>query len=348
MIRVKALAIASALAITLGLLAVPARVHAEETRTDFVLGTVCTVRLITGGDARTLDAVFARLREIEARMSANRDGTEIDAVNQSAGGKAVAVSPDTYAVIAKALDYAKRTEGAFDPSIGPLVRLWNIGDNSGTLPPKEAVRKVLPLVDWRRIEMDPAKRTVRLATPGMRLDLGAIAKGYSADEAARILGEAGVKAAVVDLGGNVLVFGKKKDGSQWRVGIQNPEDDRGAYIGLVSGYQMTIVTSGIYERFFIQDGVRYHHILDTKTGYPVENGLVSVTIITEKSIDADGLSTSVFALGLRKGMEFIQRTPGVEAVFIDAQHRVYMSPGAKKSFRITDPAYTAAAYPPAD
>lgn len=313
--------------------------RAEETRTDFVLGTVCTIRLVIGGDAKTLDQAFRRLREIEDRMSANKDGTEIDAVNKAAGGKPVAVSPDSFHVISKAVDYARRTSGAFDPSIGPLVKLWNIGDNSGSVPPKDAIRKVLPLVDWRRIELDPAKYTVRLAQAGMRIDLGAIAKGYAADEVSRILGEHKVKAAVVDLGGNVLVYGKKKDGSPWRVGVQNPESDRGAYIGLVSGSGMTVVTSGIYERYFMQDGVRYHHILDTKTGYPVDNGLVSVTIIAQSSTDADGLSTSVFALGLEKGMEFVTRTDGVEAVFIDKDNRVYMSPGAKKIFRITDPDY---------
>jgi len=316
------------------------RAESENTRTDFVLGTVCTIRLVTGGDDKTLDEVFARLRQIEDRMSANRDGTEIDAINKGAGGKPVVVSPDTFDVIAKALEYAKRTDGVFDPSVGPLVKLWNIGNEGAAVPSKDAIAKALVLIDWTKVQMDPVKSTVRLAAPGMRLDLGAIAKGYAADEVSRILKEHKVKAAVVDLGGNVLVYGRKKDGTPWRVGVQNPASDRGEYVGLVSGYDMTVVTSGVYERFFIQDGKRYHHILDTTTGYPVENGLVSVTIIADKSIDADGLSTSVFALGLQKGMEFVKKTEGVEAVFIDSKDRVYLSPGANKVFKLTDSSYT--------
>ncbi|MFA6366548.1 MAG: FAD:protein FMN transferase, partial [Candidatus Hydrogenedentales bacterium] len=149
-----------------------------------------------------------------------------------------------------------------------------------------------------------------------------------------------VKAAVVDLGGNVLVYGKKKDGSAWRVGVQDPRSDRGDYLGLVTGKAMTVVTSGIYERFFIEDGKRYHHILNPKTGFPVDNGLVSVSIITEKSIDADALSTSVFALGLEKGMALVNSLPGVHAIFIDDKNKVYLSPGTNKIFSLSNSAYT--------
>jgi len=181
---------------------------------------------------------------------------------------------------------------------------------------------------------------VRLKSPGMRLDLGAIAKGYSADEVASICERHRVKAAVVDLGGNVLVYGAKKDGSPWRVGVQDPKSDRGEYLGLVTGKNMTVVTSGIYERFFIENGVRYHHILDTKTGYPATNGLVSVSIVAERSIDADGLSTSVFALGLENGMKLVKSLPGVNAIFVDDKNRVFLSPGANKIFSLTNKDYT--------
>ena len=313
--------------------------QSEISRTDFVLGTVCSIRIIEGGSAKTTDEIFQRLRQIEDRMSANKDGTEIAAVNASAGGKAVKVSEDTFYVISKAVEYAGLAGGAFDPTVGPLVKLWNIGNEGAHVPQKGDIASALRLIDYRKVELDRKALTVRLAAPGMKLDLGAIAKGYSADEVARILDKYKVKSAIVDLGGNVLVYGKKKDGTAWRVGVQDPHSDRGEYIGLVTGNAMTVVTSGIYERFFIQDGRRYHHILDTKTGFPVDNGLVSVSIITESSIRADALSTTIFALGLENGMKLVKTMPDVHAVFIDDKNRVYLSPGTNKLFAITNSSY---------
>ncbi|MDP2792057.1 MAG: FAD:protein FMN transferase [Rectinemataceae bacterium] len=336
----------SILAISVFISACGSAVLAENTRTEFVLGTVCSVKLIQGGDDKTLDEVFARLRAIDDRMSANKDGTEIAAVNKAAGlqgaAGAVKVSDDTFYVISKALEYARLTQGVFDPSVGPLVKLWNIGTEGASVPPAKSIAAALKLIDWKKVTLDPAAKTVRLASAGMRLDLGAIAKGYSADECSRILHAHKVKAAIIDLGGNVLVFGKKKDGSSWKIGVQNPDDERGSFIGLVSGFDVTVVTSGIYERFFIQDGVRYHHILDTKTGFPVDNGLKSVTIIAESSTDADGLSTSVFALGKDKGLELVKSLKDVEAIIVDTRNRVWLSPGAGKVFKLTDTKYSLA------
>ena len=316
------------------------RAQGEISRTDYVLGTVCSVRLIEGGSAKTNDEIFERLRQIEDRMSANKEGTEIAAVNAAAGGASpVKVSADTFYVISKALEYAKLTQGGFDPTVGPLVKLWNIGSEGAKVPPREAIAAAVKLIDYRKVELDPKNLTVRLKSPAMRLDLGAIAKGYSADEIAAICGRHRVKAAVIDLGGNVLVYGAKKDGSPWRVGVQDPKSDRGEYLGLVTGKGMTVVTSGIYERFFIENGVRYHHILDTKTGYPVSNNLVSVSIIAERSVDADGLSTSVFALGLENGMKLVKSLPGIYAIFVDDKNRVFLSPGANKIFSLTNKDY---------
>ena len=316
--------------------------QSEISRTDFVLGTVCSIRILEGGSAKTADEIFRRLGQIEDRMSANKDGTEIAAVNAAAGGTPVKVSADTFWVISKAVEYAKLTDGAFDPSVGPLVKLWNIGTDYAKVPRKGEIAAALTLIDYGRIELDAKKLTVKLRDAGMRIDLGAIAKGYSADEVGRILSEHRVKAAVVDLGGNVLVYGKKKDGSAWRVGVQDPRSDRGDYIGLVTGGGMTVVTSGIYERFFIEDGVHYHHILDTKTGYPVRNGLVSVSIIAARSIDADALSTSIFALGIEKGMKLVESLPGIHAIFIDEGNKVYLSKGTNTLFALTDTGYTLA------
>jgi len=195
------------------------------------------------------------------------------------------------------------------------------------------------LVDWRQIVLDTTTRTVFLKKPGMALDLGAIAKGYAADEIEKILLNHKVKAAVIDLGGNVFVFGSKKDKSSWRIGIQNPESERGEYLGIVSGGQMTVVTSGVYERYFIENGKRYHHIMSTQTGFPVDNDLISVSIVSKSSIDADALSTVLFVLGIEKGMEFLKQFPDTYAIFIDKDHNVYLSPGAGKVFTLQDKSY---------
>ena len=316
----------------------PAR--GEISRTDMVLGTVCSIRLIDGGSARTVDEIFVRLRQIEDKMSVNKDGTELAAVNAAAGKAAVKVSGDTFFVISRALDYARLTEGAFDPTVGPLVKLWGIGTDGARVPAKGEIAAALTLIDYRNVEIDKAAQTVKLLRPGMRLDLGAIAKGYSADECSKILEAHKVRSAIVDLGGNVLVFGKKKDGSPWKVGIQDPSSDRGEYIGIVSGPSMTVVTSGVYERYFMKDGIRYHHILDTTTGFPIQNGLTSVSIVAGSSIDADGLSTSVFALGLEKGRKLVESLPGVKAIFIDKDRKVYLSEGAGKIFTMTNKTFS--------
>jgi thiamine biosynthesis lipoprotein len=323
----------------------PRAAAAETSRTDFVLGTVCSIRIVEGpareAAEAALNASFARLREIEDRMSVNKDGTELSRINAAAGRSAVPVTEDVLFVVGKALEYARLSEGAFDPSVGPLVKLWGIGTELARVPSKDEIDKARRLVDWRKVELDPVAKTVRLAERGMRLDLGAIAKGYAADEVELILKAAGVKAAIVDLGGNVYALGAKKGGVPWRIGVQvpDPSASRGEYLGIVEGRDFTVVTSGIYERFFEEGGKRYHHILDLGTGYPADNGLVSVTIVAGSSVDADGLSTSLFALGKERGMALAKGLPGVSVIMVDAAGKVYLSPGAGKVFKLTSKDY---------
>ncbi len=316
-------------------------------RSDLVLGTVCSIRILDGGSEKALDAAFARLREIEASMSANAVGTVVAAINEAAGKAPAAAPADVRYVTGKALWYASRSGGAFDPTIGPIVKLWNIGLDGERVPSPEEIKTALPLVDFRSVRVDDADGTVFLPRKGMLLDLGAIAKGYAADEVARVLLEKRVKGAVIDLGGNVKVVGKKPDGSPWRIGIQNPFDERGAHIGIATlTGGATVVTSGVYERYFIaEDGTHYHHIFDTKTGYSVNNGLVSVTIISSSSIDADGLSTTLFSLGLKEGMALAESLEHVEAVFIDEGKRVYLSSGAAAVFKLGNAEFKLATLP---
>jgi thiamine biosynthesis lipoprotein len=284
-------------------------------RSEFVLGTVCTVTLYGRGDKVYRD-IFGRLREIENRMSVNLPGSDVSRVNAAAGLEPVRVHEDVFAVIGRSLHYAALTSGAFDPSVGPLVSLWGIGGETPRVPSPEEIDAARALVNWRDVSLDREQSTVFLKRPGMALDLGAIAKGYAADEAAAIIGRAGIKRAIIDLGGNILVYGQKKDKSPWKIGIQDPSGARGSYTGVARTRDKTVVTSGVYERYFESGGRRYHHILSPDTGYPARNGLLSVSIIAGKSVDADALSTAVFALGYEKGKALLESLEGTGGIFI--------------------------------
>ena len=275
-------------------------------RTEALMGTVCTVNAYDDGTKSLYDELFARLHEIDETFSVTIDSSEISAINKAAGERSVSVSPDTAYVVRSALSYAELTGGAFDPTVGPLVKIWGINTDHARVPAQSEIDAVLPLIDWRDVSVTD-DNTVMLKRRGMALDLGGIVKGYAADELTKILKAQKVRRAIVDLGGNIFVYGKKKDGSPWRVGIKDPNDPEGVPAIVLNVANSTIVTSGVYERFFTENGVRYHHILDVKTGYPAASGLLSSTIVCESSMAADALSTSVFVLGKESGMELLHR-----------------------------------------
>lgn len=297
-------------------------------RTEMAMGTVCTVNAYSDGTEKLYDELFARLHEIEADFSVNIDTSQVSAVNRAAGQHAVAVSSGVLYVITTALKYAELTGGAFDPTVGPLVKIWGINTDHARVPSVQEINTALGRINWHDVVItrnSDGSGTVMLRRSGMALDLGGIVKGYAADELTSILRTRNVKRAVIDLGGNIYVFGTKKDGSLWKVGVKDPSDPEGTPALILSLSNSTVVTSGVYERFFIQDGMRYHHILDTKTGYPARTGLLSSTIVCESSIAADALSTSVFVLGQEKGMALLQdiekdRTSGTKFSEIPGLH----------------------------
>jgi thiamine biosynthesis lipoprotein len=298
---------------------------------------VCTISLFDQGNNRVYRDIFRRLREIENRMSVALADSDVSRINAAAGVEPVQVHADVFEVIERAIHYAGLSGGAFDPTVEPLVALWGIGGENPRVPSQGEIDAALSLVNWRDIVLDRDAGTVFLKRPGMALDLGAIAKGYAADEAAAIIRKAKIKRAIVDLGGNILTYGKKKDGSLWRVGIQNPNNLRGNYIGIMQFGSKTMVTSGVYERFFEDNGVRYHHLLSPADGYPVQNGLLSVTIVTDRSMDADGLSTSVFVLGYERGKALLESLDGVQGIFIFEDRSIRMTAGT--GFTLTDEDY---------
>jgi thiamine biosynthesis lipoprotein len=281
---------------------------AVQPRSEAVLGTACTVNAFSDGTAGLYDELFARLAQIDDAFSVNKDTSEVSAVNRAAGRNAVHVSADVMYVAETALHYADVSGGAFDPAIGPLVKLWGINTDHARVPSQAEIDSVLPLVNWRDVAAVPDSTdlhhggTLFLRHEGMALDFGGIAKGYAADELVKILRAHHVKRAVIDLGGNIYVYGKKKDGSPWHVGIKDPDNPEGDPITVLDVEpDSTVVTSGIYERFFIRNGILYHHILDPETGYPAASGRKSVTIVGHSSIQADALSTSVFIMEKQQG-----------------------------------------------
>jgi thiamine biosynthesis lipoprotein len=324
--------------------------NASASESEFVLGTVCTVDLYGKGSKAQYRAVFARLKELEDILSANREGTDVDRVNRGSGTEGAAVQRELIELLTKALYYAEMSGGAFDPSVGPLVKLWGIGTDAPRIPFDEEIGEALALVDYRNIEIErietgtPGKTaetggTVFLKRRGMALDLGAIAKGYAADEIVKLLSQKGIKTGLIDLGGNIFAYGERQKGRPWRIGIQDPMGERGAYLGILELSNKSVVTSGVYERYFEEGGRRYHHILSTSTGRPAETGLLSVTVAAGSSTDADALSTAAFTLGWEKGRRLIETVPGAGGIFVFEDLSVRITPGIKDIFSLTNDNY---------
>lgn len=306
-------------------------------KTEFLLGTVVTIKIYDNGSQEILNRAFNKLKEIEGKMTINSENSEVIEINSKAGKDFVKVSDDTFHVISRGKYFSELSRGRFDISIGPLVKLWNIGGEDVKVPTVEEIEDRKKLVDFNNVILDEEEKSVMLKEEGMILDLGGIAKGYGADEVVSILKEEEVGYAIINIGGNVFAYGNKPDGTPWKVGIQNPQlPGRGDHIGIVKLVNQSIVTSGIYERYIEEKGKRYHHILDPESGYPVENNLVGVSVVADSSIDADSLSTSVFALGLNEGMELIEGLENVEGLFITTDSQVHVSSGLRERFKLTD------------
>ncbi len=290
------------------------------------LGTVCTINLFEAGTTELYIQMFQRLKEIEQVFSTKLAASTLSQVNQAAGIAAVVVPEELVLVLQEALRIAERTGGAFDPTVGPLVRLWDIGGDNSRVPSPEEIDHARSLVDWRLVEIDPAASTVYLPKQGMALDLGGIAKGYAADQLVAIAQESGLERALIDLGGNIYAYGTKADGSSWRVGVKDPANPTGSPALALSVWNRSVVTSGMYERFFEQEGIRYHHILNPATGYPIQNDIQSVTIVSTSSLLADALSTSVFILGRERGLRLLE-SEAAEGVIIGEDRGVYATSG---------------------
>jgi thiamine biosynthesis lipoprotein len=307
------------------------------TRTDFLLNTVVTVNLYDKQDEAILDGCFDLISKYENIYSANSETSELYKLNNRTlpvKDEAYLISDELSDLLKYALYYSKLSGGVFDLSVWPLTSQWDFLSESPAVPEAAAIEAALPYVSYEYITLNGNE--ISFAKDKVGIDLGAIAKGYIADRLKDYLLSNGVNSAMINLGGNVLCVGRKPDGSPFRVGIQKPFADRNETMAVMDIDGLSVVSSGVYERFFMADGKLYHHILDPATGYPYDNGLISVTIISEKSVDGDGLSTTCFALGLEEGLALIESLPDTYAVFITEDYQVYYSKGFKEAIPVTE------------
>ncbi len=309
-------------------------------KSELLMGTVVTVSLYDSTNEEILNKVFNKVKELESILSINENGTLVDKINDEAGINPVKVDDYTYTVVKKGVEYSKLSNGLFDISVGPIVKLWSIGLPEAKVPTKQEIDEKLPLIGYSDIEINDADKTIYLKRKGMMLDLGGIAKGYTADVISDILTEEGVNSAIINLGGNIFAHGKKPNGDEWKIGIQDPFSERGGIIGTLITSNKSIVTSGIYERYIEENGIKYHHILSPKTGYPYENEIAGITIVSDNSTDGDALSTSVFAMGVEEGMKFVNSIDGIDAIFITKDNKVYITDGLKNIFTLSNSDFT--------
>lgn len=300
-----------------------------ETQQGYYFDTVISITLYgtsTENESRFKDC-FDLAEKYENLLSNTIPGSEISKINKNAGSP-VEVSDETIEVINTALKYCKQSDGLFDITIGKLSDLWDFDHNTGDVPDEADIQSALDTVNYKNVKVDGNE--VTLTDPDSKLDLGGIAKGFIADKMKELLEKDGAESAIINLGGNVLTVGSRPDGKDYTIGIQKPFADDGTALFTVDVSGKSVVTSGTYQRYFKAGDKIYHHILDTSTGYPVDNGLTSVTIISDKSVDGDALSTTAFCMGREKGMDFIESLDGVEAIFVDSDDNIYQTSGIGK------------------
>ncbi|NOY53946.1 MAG: FAD:protein FMN transferase [Deltaproteobacteria bacterium] len=295
-------------------------------REQILMGTTVSIT-IAGVDPdradHAADRAFGEIRRLEAIMSTYRPDSGISKVNDAAGKGWTPVSPELRLVIRAGLRFGALSNGAFDITVKPLVRIWHI--EKGPPPPgRGKIDAVLPLVDYRKVRIDRAGR-VRLPKPGMAIVLGGVAKGYAVDRAIEVLEKEGIENAIVNAGGDLRAIGRRSVSRPWRVGIEDPRH-RGRLMEELPLTDRAAATSGDYERFYIYQGVRYHHILDPRTGRPAR-GCRSVTVIAPTAMEADALATAVFVLGPKKGRVLLQRRDQVEGMIVDGEDRTFSTTG---------------------
>ncbi|WP_337676711.1 FAD:protein FMN transferase [Dysosmobacter sp.] len=299
-----------------------------ESATFFAMDTAMDFTVY--GDAALLDEAETLIGSLEEQVSVTDEHSDIYAIDHTGSGS---LSGNAAELMEQALELCRRTGGALDISVYPIVRAWGFTTGSYQIPDEETIQSLLPLVDYTQIQYDAATGVVTLPE-GMEIDLGSVAKGYAGQLAAQMLRNSGVESALLNLGGNVQTVGAKPDGSPWQIGIKDPQGEDAMMV--LSVEDQAVVTSGGYERYFEQDGQTYWHVMDPSTGHPADSGLISVTIVGDEGVVCDGLSTALFVMGLEKAADLWAQSCDFEAVFVTASGEVYITEGLRDRFALTE------------
>lgn len=299
--------------------------------TSFAMDTVMTFTIIHEDGEELLVDAEQEIRRLENLFSVTLDNSEVKKINENAGKGPVHVSEDTLALLKAGKELGAVTGNTFDIAISPIVKAWGFTEEEHSVPAQETIDSLLPLTNLEDITINEADATVSLEKESMAVDLGGIAKGYASDSVKALLEKKGVESAWFSLGGNVCAIGNKPDGSPWKIAVQNPLDAND-YVGLVEVSDTCIVTSGGYQRYFEENGKRYHHIIDPATGWPAESGLVSVTIVCESGTKADALSTALYVMGLEDALDYWRTQDDFEAIFVTADGEVVATEGLEDKF----------------
>ncbi|MCA6973244.1 FAD:protein FMN transferase [Pectobacterium carotovorum] len=292
-------------------------------------------------DETAVRQVFQRIKQLEDQLTVNRAQSEVMSINHAAGKEYVSVSPVVFELIKRAKAVSLIENSGFNVAIGPVVKLWKIGFSGSTVPDQASIQRALALTHPERIILREQDCAVLLESAGMEIDLGAIAKGYIADIVRDVLHQHAIQDALINLGGNVLAIGSALTDEQglWSVGLQKPFADRDSLLGIIKVKNKSVVTSGVYERFFTVDDHIYHHILDPRTGYPLDNELHSVTVISNDSLDGDIYTTLLYGMGVNAGIEFLQDQPDIEAIFVTKNREIIFSSQRHYVFDLLDDSY---------
>lgn len=322
------------------LLAARAQSEKRYTRAFFSMSTMVDQKAYGSKAEAAMDEVEAAFAAFEAALSFYDTNSDIAAINAAAGGEPVSVKPQIITLLQEATRLSAQSDNAFAITLAPLSLAWGVTSDTPRVPTQAELDALLPLVNDADIEIDAAAGTVRLAHAGQAIDLGGIAKGVACNLAREIYGKNGVESAFISIGGNVYVHGKKPDDSAYRIGFRDPTRDASASIASFVMEDKVIAVSGGYERFFEQDGVRYHHILDPKTGAPAQSDIVSVGVIDADGGVADFYSTTLFVWGKEKALEFLSEQGGGCGILLDAENNLYVSKALETSFELVEEGYT--------
>lgn len=298
------------------------------TQSIFAMDTYMDITAYGAGSEAAVEAAVAEIGRLDDLFSTGDENSEVYLLNQN---KAGSLSEDYAYLLARSMELWKDTEGIFDITVYPVMRAWGFVDKDYKVPTEEELSRLLEYVDASQLHYDEKTGVLELPEQ-VEVDFGGIAKGYTSMRVANLMKAQGVESAIVNLGGNVQTVGKKPDGSKWKVAIKSPYEDI-PYLGIISIEEKAVITSGGYERYFEEDGVTYHHIIDTRTGYPAESGLVSVTIVCDDGTLADGLSTSMYVMGKDAAIDYWRaHREAFEMVICTKEDKLYVTEGLQDSF----------------